>query len=109
MKIFDLEVSLVRGTKAELVHCNLSHFIFPQGVISSDGLEKEGGKKIKKKREREMKVNSVKYIKKENIEVIINKNADENEIKINFKKERRIRIDKSINTGQQAYSHWTHR
>ena len=52
-----------------------------------------------------MKVNSVKYIKKENREVNKNKNTDENEIKINFKKERRIRIDKSINTGPQAYSH----
>ena len=43
---------LVSGTKAELVHCNLSHFIFPQGVISSDGLEKEGGEEKKREKEK---------------------------------------------------------
>ena len=30
-----------QGTKAELDRRNLSYFIFPQGVISSDGVEKE--------------------------------------------------------------------
>ena len=32
---------LVRSTKAELVRCNISYFIFPQwGAVSSDGLQK---------------------------------------------------------------------
>ena len=38
---------MVRGTKAELVRCNLSYFIFPQwGAISLDRLQK--GEKRKK-------------------------------------------------------------
>ena len=37
---------LVMGTKAELVHFNLSYFIFPQcGAILLDGLQKGEGKK----------------------------------------------------------------
>ena len=50
------------------------HFIFPQGVISSDGLEKKkrggggggGGGGVKRE---------------QNVEVNVNKNTDENEIK----------------------------
>jgi len=40
---------LVRGTKAKLVCCNLSYFIFPQGAVSSDGVQK-GDKRKKESR-----------------------------------------------------------
>ena len=44
---------LVRSTKAELVRCNISYFIFPQwGAVSSDRLQKE------EKKERRENLNS---------------------------------------------------
>ena len=43
---------LVWGTKAELVRCNLSYFIFPEwGAIPLDGLRKGEKKKLRLKRE----------------------------------------------------------
>ena len=109
---------MVSGTTEERVHRNLSHFIFPQGVISTDGFEKGGGGERKdlvreREREREREGGGGKCFQKQqqqNGKVNVNKNTDENEItktkqnkQTTTTKHNRMRIDKSITT--QANRH----
>ena len=62
------------GSQRQNLAVVIYHTFFPQGVISSDGLEKE---------ERKKKKNIYIYKKnhQENVEINVNKNTDENKIK----------------------------